>query len=431
MNLKNIMLLATVSACWAQYDGSYESTHWFDHLDVANQLLVTSYIDELNKNGFYSSETKKTNKTRKKLELSSLFVAFDTDDLKCKVRTCENIKAKWRTVCYPHKNAEKKYKENPSIKNKKLYDELLEYQESEKQKKSEEKAAGPVCKNKECGETDEKKFAYNKKKKIYLSFCNRCRVVKYNVCKEHSTPEQRCYKDSCMACKLAGKKQKKMCDEDDCDITIYRKHAIYGFTCSRCFARKNPEHKYVKRRQEKEHAFYEVYKSILPDITIYPNFCVHVTLPNGQPGRRFVDLRIQTPSLIIDTELDEHQHKHISYDTPLQRMRSDLIYQASQSSGKQYILLRFNPDAFTAKNGDRFRSCFTQKPGARADISDKVQWDMRISYFKSRLEECMQLDPNKLEIFPHVEHMFFDGFDTSTLTFDAKSHVRKRKRVDE
>ena len=28
----------------------------------------------------------------------------------------------------------------------------------------------------------------------------------------------------------------------------------------------------------------------------------------------------------------------------------------------------------------------------------------------------------------HVEYMFFDGFDTSTLTFDASSHVRKQKR---
>ena len=133
--------------------------------------------------------------------------------------------------------------------------------------------------------------------------------------------------------------------------------------------------------------------------------------------------------MIIDTEFDEKQHKAINYDTPQERMRSDLIYQASQSSGKQYIMLRFNPDTFKAQNGDKFRSCFAQPRGAKPYISDESQWKLRTSYFKSRLEECMQLDPENSELFPHVEHMFYDDFDTSTLTFDASSHVRKRKRA--
>ena len=157
---------------------------------------------------------------------------------------------------------------------------------------------------------------------------------------------------------------------------------------------------------------------------------VPVTLPNGQTANKYVDFRIKTPSFIIDIEFDENQHKTNSYDTPQEQIRSDLIYHASQSSGKQYIMLRFNPDRFTAKNGNKIRSCFTQRRGVKPYISDESQWKLRTSYFKSRLEECMQLDPEELELFPYVEHMFFDGFDTSTLTFDASSHIGKRKRVD-
>ena len=170
---------------------------------------------------------------------------------------------------------------------------------------------------------------------------------------------------------------------------------------------------------------------MLPEITIRPNFSVPVTLPNGETTNKYVDFRIETSSLMIDIEFDEEQHKCIKYDTPQERMRSDLIYQASRSSGKQYIMLRFNPDRFTAKNGNKIRSCFAQRSGVKPYISDESQWKIRTSYFKSRLEECMKLDPENLEIFPHVEYMFFDGFDTSTLTFDASSHVRKRKRVDQ
>jgi len=96
-------------------------------------------------------------------------------------------------------------------------------------------------------------------------------------------------------------------------------------------------------------------------------------------------------------------------------MRSDLIYEASRESNKKYILLRFNPDGFTAQDGEKFRSCFTSKPGAKVDISNKAQWKLRTSYFKSKLEECMQLDPENEELFPYVEIMFYDGFDTSKL----------------
>ena len=154
----------------------------------------------------------------KKLEETSLSVAIDTEDLKCKIKTCENMKAKWRTVCSPHNNAAINYKENPSIKNKKLCDEFLEYQESEKQKKAEAKAAGPVCKNKECGETDEKKFRRDPRDNNWYSWCRRCS----RICHEHSTPEKTCWKQCCVECKLAGKPQKKLCQDNKFCLTLYR-----------------------------------------------------------------------------------------------------------------------------------------------------------------------------------------------------------------
>ena len=149
-------------------------------------------------------------------------------------------------------------------------------------------------------------------------------------------------------------------------------------------------------------------KIILKNVNIERNKTVWVTLPNGKQTHRHPDFRIETAQVIFDIELDENQHQTIGYDTPCEQMRSDLIFEAMESSGKKYVLLRFNPDAFTAKNGDKFRQCFTQKPGAKANISDKAQWDMRTSYFKSRLDEWMQTVAENLDIF-NVEYLFYDG----------------------
>lgn len=421
MNLKHIMLFATVSACWAQYVASCESENYcFDHLDFANQLLVKSYIDELNKNGIHSSKTQKNDKKRKKLKLSAVFVAFDTQDLNCKIETCENLKTNGKRICHRHNNAKQNYERNPSIENQKFYDELILYRKQLKRLKP------PKCAN--CGETNEKKFSFMNKKNRWQSWCNRCR----SMCHEHSTMQKNCWKQRCVECKLAGKNQSLLCDAQEfCDKQITRNHAIFGNLCRRCFGKQNPNHIFTRFYKEKENAFYEVLLSMLSNITICPNFRVPVTLPNGQTANKYVDFRIETLSFIIDIEFDEEQHTAIQYNTAQQQMRSDLIYQALRSSGKQYIMLRLNPDKFTAKNGDKFRSCFTQKTGVKPYISDESQWKLRTSYFKSRLEDCMELDPEKLEIFPHVEHMFYDGFDTSTLTFDARSYVRKRKRTDE
>ena len=92
---------------------------------------------------------------------------------------------------------------------------------------------------------------------------------------------------------------------------------------------------------------------------------------------------------------------------------------------------QINPDAFTAKNGNKFRACFGQKARAKASISDKAQWDMRTSYFKSRLDEWVQTDPENLDIF-NVEYFFYNGFDTSVLASDAgisSGGSKKRKRI--
>jgi len=164
----------------------------------------------------------------------------------------------------------------------------------------------------------------------------------------------------------------------------------------------------------------------LKNVNIERNKTVYVTLPNGKKTHRYVDFRIETKEVIFDIECDETQHQTIKYNTPCEQMRSDLIFVAMESSGKKYVLLRFNPDAFTAKNGDKFGTCFAQRPGAKAAISDKAQWNMRTSYFKSRLDEWMQTAPENLDVF-QVEYLFFDNFDTFLLPSDVFSMTNLRK----
>jgi hypothetical protein len=353
----------------------------------------------------------------------------------CKIASCKKDKMPSGDLCSSHLNAENYYKNNLCDKNKKFLDEYLAYLEQKKEAEKERKAAilanGPNCS--ECGETDTKKF---KKKSTnitgYEKLCNKCFTAKYCVCHKHSEPEKTHYKTSCIYCKLDdGKQPSQLChDNEFCITQINRGHATYGLSCAECFARKNPDHPQVRYLRDKEQIFHAFLKSILPNTEIKHDVPVHVTLPNGKKTVRRPDFRIEMEQVIFDIEFDEHQHTAINYDTPCEQMRSDLIFQAIESSGKKYVLLRFNPDAFTAKNGDKFRACFTQKSCANAQIADKAEWDIRTSYFKFRLDEWMQADPENLDIF-NVEYLFYNDFDTFKIdsALHGGSSSAKRRRI--
>lgn len=354
----------------------------------------------------------------------------------CKIETCNKKRTPSKKLCSSHIDSERNYKKNPSDKNKKYLDEYRAYLEQKEEEKEAIRADGPNCP--ECGETDENKFPKQLENRSgYKKLCNKCRTAKYNVCHKHSEPGKTYYKIACMYCKLDdGKQPTLLCRDNEFCITMIKRpaHAIYDLSCAKCFTRKNPNHPHAIYRRDKEKIFYDFLQSILPNIEIAHDVPVNVTLPSGKQTVRRPDFRIETEQVIFDIEFDEHQHKSIDYQTPCEQMRSNLIFEAMENSGKKYILMRFNPDAFTAKNGDKFRACFTQKACKKSNISDKVQWDMRTSYFKSRLDEWMQTDPENLDIF-NVEHLFFNGFDTSVLASDAgissgssSSKKRKRKR---
>ena len=414
MNWQKLLLFATVSACWAFTDAEYDYQH------PTNHMLVTPYIDELQQNGFISlyGDDKKQKNGKKQKKKKCVICQTPTSD---------------RSYCSGHMQAERNFRSNPSEKNKKLLAELEAY----RQKKKDDKAAaiemGPTCKNKDCRETDPEKFGkHPTTQNGWRSLCNKCIVATYYLCHKHTEQYgKKCYKNSCIHCKLDDKKMPcNLCqDNAACTTTITcPAHAIYGLSCKRCFRRKNPDHEYSRRYREKEDIFHAFLQSI-PNIKIKRNFHVNVTLPSGTTAPRYVDFRIETAHFNIDIEFDETQHNTIGYNTICERMRSDLIYEASRESNKKYILLRFNPDGFTGQDGEKFRSCFTSKPGAKVDISNKAQWKLRTSYFKSKLEECMELDPENEELFPYVEIMFYDGFDTSKLdtAMAGSSSGKKRK----
>ena len=469
MNWQKLLLFATVSACWAFNDAEYDYQH------PTNHMLVTPYIDELQQNGFISlygddkKEKKKkkekskncvicqkpksgnsycnghhmaernfrSNPSEKNKKLLAELEAYRQKKKDDKAR--ENLyncvicqtptNNKNRSYCSGHHMAERNCGRNPSEKNKKLLAELEAYRQKKKDDKAAAVERGPTCKNKDCGETDPEKFSkHPRTQNGYHPLCNKCLTATYNLCHKHTEQYgKRCYKHRCIHCKLDDKIMQSLLCQDNA-VCITQIHRPRGLSCGRCFRRKNPDHEYSRRYREKEDIFHAFLQSI-PNIKIRRNFRVNVDLPSGTTARRYVDFRIETAHFIIDIEFDETQHTTINYKTTCELMRSDLIYEASLESNKKYMLLRFNPDGFTAQDGEKFRSCFTSKPGAKVDISDKAQWKLRTSYFKSKLEECMQLDPENEELFPYVEIMFYDGFDTSKLdaAVGGSSSGKKRK----
>jgi hypothetical protein len=352
----------------------------------------------------------------------------------CKIASCKKDKMPSHDLCGSHCNVKENYKKNPSDKNKKYLDEYRAYLEQKEEEKAAIRAAGPKCV--ECGETGEKNFSRASRTITgYFKFCYKCWSAQYNVCHKHSETGKTCYKNHCIYCKLDdGKQPSLLCHDNEFCITQISRpaHAIYDLSCAKCFTRKNSNHPHAIYRRDKEKIFHEFLQSILPNIEIAHDVPVNVTMPSGKQTVRRPDFRLETEQVIFDIEFDEHQHTAIEYQTPCEQMRSDLIFEAMQSSGKKYVLLRFNPDAFTAENGDKFRPCFAQKACTKANISDKAQWDMRTSYFKSRLDEWMQTDAENLDIF-NVEYLFYNGFDTFVLSSGADigncSSSKKRKRI--
>ena len=145
---------------------------------------------------------------------------------------------------------------------------------------------------------------------------------------------------------------------------------------------------------------------------------------NDELHRVYPDFVIVNENKLIVIEFDENQHKAVGYDEEYQQLRTNAIHDEAEKNGKKSLVMRFNPDAYIAKDETRFKSCFKVCQETKRDvIRDDQEWQVRVNHFLAELEFYLRCDSEKLPLY--ALYYFFDGFDHSVLS-GVSSSSRKR-----
>ena len=140
--------------------------------------------------------------------------------------------------------------------------------------------------------------------------------------------------------------------------------------------------------------------------------------------RAFPDYVIILNTRLIVIEFDENQHKTRGYDEQYEQLRTNGIHDYAMEKNQTSLIMRFNPDAYIAKDKTRFKSCFKVCQETKRDvIRDDQEWQVRVTHFLEELQFYLRCDHEKLPLYDL--YYFFDGFDTSVLSGVASSS-RKR-----
>jgi len=182
-----------------------------------------------------------------------------------------------------------------------------------------------------------------------------------------------------------------------CKINYGRKR--FRSHCTICFKIDFPnEHKLIaKATKVKEHEVVKSIKLKFPSLTI-----VHDKIIKNSNSLKRPDIFIDMGLYVIIVEIDEH--KHCSYNNENEKIR--ILEIKNSITPKSLIVIRFNPDSYVNKHGERIKSCWDY--GQDGLIVTKIEdWDYRL--------ECLFN-----EIDYHINNHPVDNFCEVTLFFNQK-----------
>ena len=141
----------------------------------------------------------------------------------------------------------------------------------------------------------------------------------------------------------------KRCKTSDCDTIITNKYEGY---CFRCFIYNFPESKIIKDFGTKESKVVDFIKENFSHLNPVFN-------KTTKSGRR-PDVLIDCDTHIVIIEIDENQHKAISYTPELELERINYLFE--DFNQRPITFIRFNPDAYM-KDGKKYPGCFKKESG--------------------------------------------------------------------
>jgi EsV-1-7 cysteine-rich motif len=197
------------------------------------------------------------------------------------------------------------------------------------------------------------------------------------------------------------------CIEENCDTFVSNKR--YAGRCLRCHVYLCPEQPVARAYKIKEKHVTDYISERHRSEPMLLGFPLIIDkIVNGGCSRRRPDVLLDVITHSIIVEVDENGHNTESY-CECENKRLMILFEDLGS--RPMIVIRFNPDGYTDKDGKKHSSCFQRHKSLDVPIIAK---NRGMRYLEERLEllwdrviEAVRRVPDR-ELT--VEHLFFDGF---------------------
>jgi len=222
--------------------------------------------------------------------------------------------------------------------------------------------------------------------------CIKCKLIKPSYNFKGLTPK---YCKGCSSPDMIDVKSSK------CSILYCDKIQAIDKYCKSCYYNINPT-KRPKRIKLKEEEVSNFIKASFPELNvIYDQYLIgDIGCIKSRPD---ILIHLNKHSIII--ECDENQHSYYK-DTCKELIR---IPKMQQELNRNLIVIRFNPDAYIAKNKKKITSCFAIDPKIGMNVIRPNQlknWNNRLETLKDCLNDAINNEPND----PITEiKLFFDS----------------------
>ena len=189
----------------------------------------------------------------------------------------------------------------------------------------------------------------------------------------------------------------KKCKSELCNTESW--NVIYDGYCSPCFRKLFPNHEFTKIYKVKEKCIVDFIDQYFKEYKpVYDK-----RIKGGSSFRR-PDIYIDCITHIVIIEIDEDQHR--GYDSDNETYRSMQLLE--DVSNRFTIFIRFNPDNYIDKDGNKIESCFEySKVQKKLIISNQDALNNRLNTLRNCIEKHIKNTPDKAI---QIVNLYYDGF---------------------
>lgn len=233
------------------------------------------------------------------------------------------------------------------------------------------------------------------------------KCINHAICKK-GQPTWGLPGEKAIYCAHCGKKVAGAIDlhhEDDmcktCGITRINEKFKSEDLCAQCYYRAHPDTQVTRNFKCKELHMRKAIQEIAGTFDWVEVLAEDSIIKGGRSKRR-PDYALLCHGHIVVFECDEY--KHTGYEEICENKRMMQIFEDCGSN--PIIFVRFNPDAYTAENGKKQKSCFKPDKFGKMVIAAESNWYGRRKILKEIAEKAITTYPAK-EVT--VVHLFYDG----------------------